>query len=379
VILNILAGNRHGADSALNIAFSVFPSPGLINLAAEYYYDFGDPQRSAELFSMLDGDAALGRQADALWLAGYRDSAREKWRMILSPHGVLEPDGSVVQPAMQDTALHSRALYNLAITEETPDEAEKLFTVLLQGIPPDLSGNGLPSGTANYSAGSEFIRQIGFIRYSRLKEAPKALEILETGKKQGGEGQPLIDLEIIKRRAEIEGPGRVIAETWILLGRYPAEENLYQWGAWYFDFQRNFTESGLLLKAAARQGFSGNRLGIHEGLRLIREGMLDAAEEKLAALPENSDTWAVLANRGRIFEASRAPARAIDCYAKAVEALLQNENYSEAGAKKASNIQVNIARCLKTTGKTDECRQALEKALELNAENLKARLELERL
>jgi tetratricopeptide (TPR) repeat protein len=82
-----------------------------------------------------------------------------------------------------------------------------------------------------------------------------------------------------------------------------------------------------------------------------------------------------LANLGRILEARRVLARAIDCYTKA-SSLLQND---KAGAKTESTIQVNIARCLKTTGKLDECRQALEYALELNGENLKARLELERL
>jgi hypothetical protein len=116
---------------------------------------------------------------------------------------------------------------------------------------------------------------MGLIHYSRLGETSNALAILETGKEQGS----LLDLEKVKRRVEIEQPGRMIAETWILLERYPTEENLYQWGAWYFVFQRNYGESGLLLKAAARQGFSGSWLGIHEGLQLAQEGFLDAAEE----------------------------------------------------------------------------------------------------
>jgi tetratricopeptide (TPR) repeat protein len=162
-----------------------------------------------------------------------------------------------------------------------------------------------------------------------------------------------------------------VAETWLLLGRYPEEENLYRWGAWFFDLQRQYNETAVLLKTAARHQFSGQWAGLHEALQLIREGNLDRAESILAAVPAETASWAAAANLGRVLEARRAPARALEQYELAVAAVPDRQTNSQ--------IQLRIARCLKTLNRAEESRQVLEYALELNPDNLSARLELERL
>jgi tetratricopeptide (TPR) repeat protein len=45
----------------------------------------------------------------------------------------------------------------------------------------------------------------------------------------------------------------------------------------------------------------------------------------------------------------------------------------------ASRIQVRIAYCLKSLGRIEESRRALQYAIDLNPDNLTARMELDRL
>ena len=354
-ILKILAGDSAGAAADMRAAIGAAsgaatvapPSPGLIRLAAEYAYDFGDLLRSAELFSMLPDEAALGRQADALWLAGYAGSARALWAL------------QTERPA---------ALYNLALTAQTRDEAAALLERL----------------AAQDAEGAS--REFGLIRYSRLFDARQAITILEGGKRPGtaadaatnAAANALIELEIIRRRTEIGEVARVVAETWMLLERFPEAEDMYHWGAWFFDLQRSYAETALLLQVAERHGFTGQWLGIFGGLYQIREGYLDAAEEKLAEAVRLDTSWAAHANLGRVLEARRATTRALTNYEQAL-AIIESEPSPEGWQNTASLIQVRIAVCLRTLGRTEESRAALRAALDLNPDNLRARLELDRL
>jgi tetratricopeptide (TPR) repeat protein len=354
-ILKILAGDIPSAAIDIQAGLAAFPSPGLIRLAAEYFYDFGDLLRSAELFSLLPDEVSLSRQADALWLAGYTDNARAIWS--------IQAATSTDRPVLP--SLQNRALYNLALTAETVEEETELFERLVAA----------PHSTEQ-GASEDASRRFGLIRLSRLFEAPRAVAILETEKGAGAD--PLIDLEIVKRRTEIGEVARVIAETWLLLGRYPETEYLYQWGAWYFDLQRNYDESARLLKTAARHHFISHWKDFHQALQYVREGNLDAAEDLFAAaasaaVAAEEDQWAASANWGRVLEARRAPVRALEQYELALAVVIDlDENI-------ASRIQVRIAHCLKTLGRAAESRRALEYALDLNPDNLTARLELNRL
>jgi tetratricopeptide (TPR) repeat protein len=160
------------------------------------------------------------------------------------------------------------------------------------------------------------------------------------------------------------------------LERYPETEYLYDWGAWYFDRQRRYDETAMLLKTAARRNFSGYWMDFYQALQYIREGNLDAAEDLLAeaaVAAAQDDQWAAFANWGRVLEALRAPARALEHYERAMAAVVEVDEHT------ASRIQVRVAHCLRTLGRIAESRRALEYALDLNPDNLTARLELGRL
>lgn len=345
IILKILAGDIPSAaidiQSALDaLSLSFDPPAGsginLIRLAAEYFYDFGSPLRSAELFSMLPDEASLGRQADALWLAGYSDPARTLWSMQTGGAGLRE-----------------RALYNLALSSPTDEEEAALFEQLIK-LPP----GGYPA------------RCFGLIHFSRFFDVPEAVAILEAGKDSPDDA--LIDLEILKRRTEAGELARLFAETWLLLDRYPDVDYLYEWGAWYFNLQRNFAENAKLLQIANRHQFSGYWLDLYGALQNIRDGHFDTAEKILSAV--SGQHWTAEANLGRVLEIRHAPAQALEHYEKAMALqMADGDDFS------ASRIQVRIAQCLKSLGKIDDCRRALNYALDLNPDNLSARLELSRL
>ena len=353
VILRILEGETWEALSAIQTAMAGGrASPDFIRFAAEFLYDFGNPVRSAELFHMLPGEDALGRQADALWLAGYVEHARHIWAMLVAPG--------------TDAGLGTRSLLNLALTAGSGEEAQALFErLVMQGRHGDV------------------YRGMGLIGFTRMLDAPRAIAFLESERGAPGgayvDGVPvnaLIELEILKRRSETGEAGRVTAETWLLLNRYPEIEGLFQWAAWYFGLQRNFAETAMLLRTAERHGFSGHWLGTHQALQLVREGRFDAAIARLEAIQAESRDWALAANLGRIFKARNASARALDYYQMALDLLMET---SPGSYETASVLQFRIARCLRTIGRTAESRSALLSALELNPNNLVARLELGRM
>ncbi|MCL2192990.1 MAG: hypothetical protein FWB78_06310, partial [Treponema sp.] len=285
VILRILEGETWEALSAIQTAMARGqPSPDFIRFAAEFFYDFGNPVRSAELFHMLPGEDALSRQADALWLAEYTEHARHIWALLAA--------------SRTEANEATRALLNLAVTAQTREEAESLFERLVM-----LGRSG------------DTYRGMGLINFTRMLDAPRAIAFLESemGAPGGGyvDGIPinaLIELEILKRRSETGEAGRVTAETWLLLNRYPEVEGLFQWAAWYFDLQRNFAETAMLLRTAERNGLSGCWVGTHEALQLIRDGRFDTAIGRMQAIQAESPDWVLAANLGRIFEARNASA-----------------------------------------------------------------------
>ncbi|MDR1252629.1 MAG: hypothetical protein LBK62_10775 [Treponema sp.] len=380
-MVKLLKGDPAGAAAEIQGVLAGYaavrnapPSSGeFLRFAAEYFYDFGDILRSAELFSRLPGGAA--RQADALWLGGYADGARNIWSLLALPAA----DG--------ESGPSTRSLYNLAVTAKSPEEAVVSLERLIS--PPGLAS--LDGKTPETPAAASLSRQFGLIRYSRLLDAPRAAALLEAA---GGESGPamaaLLELEILRRRMELLETGRLTAETWLLLGRYPENEDLYRWGAWFFDYRRNYGETAQLLKTAGRHRFTGSWIGLHEALQSVREGNLDAAENRLGSVTG----WPAAANQGLILEARRAPAKALEYYEIAARGLLENSEgpgISPPGLgdwdktdetrrrETASRLQLRIAHCLKTLGRTGESRRVLEYALDLNPDNLNARLELSRL
>ncbi len=206
-VLKTLRGNLRGAaadiQAALNprqTADEVSPSDNFVRFAAEYYYDFGDLRRSAELFSYLEDDFSALRQADALYLAGFPGSARALWLTLAE--------------TTEDSKARQTSLYNLAVTAESWQGTVYFLEKLVSTQP--------GSDTAAYES--------GLIRYSRFLNYNEAIAVLQNSKIKPADF-PYIDLEISRRNAARQEAGRQVAEAWLLLDRHPENEDLYKWAA----------------------------------------------------------------------------------------------------------------------------------------------------
>jgi tetratricopeptide (TPR) repeat protein len=338
-ILRLLGDDPEGAGSLIiSLLQNPEASEKAWRFAAEFFYDHGNPLRAAELFSRFSDDESLLRQADALWLAGFPEGARAIWTVLVSP----DSEGHFFPPQAA-----SRIFYNLAAQAAQGEEKSAYLEKLLIQEP------GHTYGAA---------------AYSRLFDTPRAVRLLrEMNPRQE---DPLLDLELLRRSQDTWTPEKTVAETWLLLDRHPQDERLYQWGAYYFDRQRRYGETALLIQTGRLNHLDGPWLDLHEALGFIREGRIDEGEAVLKELAQDTALWQVPANIAYILESRRSAAAALEYYETAAALVKKPPD--------ASRIQVSIARCLRTLGRDRESRRVLEYALDLDPENLKARLELRR-
>jgi tetratricopeptide (TPR) repeat protein len=341
-ILRLLEGDTPGCGTlvtALLAGSRGTAAPQSLRFGAEFLYDFGDPLESAELFSRFSDEESLARQADALRRGGHGDTARNIWRGLAFP-----PAGGT-----KSTERISKSRYNLAATAGETGEKAAYLEGLFADPPP------APSPVLTY----------GVLAYTRLLDTPRAVAILE---EQDLQSESLLDLELLKRRRDRWTIDRIVAELWLLLGRHPQDERLYQWGAYYFDRQKRYDETAVLIKTAGYNHLDGGWIDLNQAIRLVREGRLDEGEALLTGL--SGRVWQADANIARILEARRSNAAALDYY-EAAAARVRDK-------KDAARIQLHIARCLRALGRDREIRPVLEYAGDLDPENLNIRLELRR-
>jgi tetratricopeptide (TPR) repeat protein len=356
-IRTLLGGNVSDASSQVD---ALFTRPLLRSetwlFGAEFFYDHGNFVRSAELFSHFTDDSGIARQADALWLAGFAENAETWWKMV----GVDGRPGDA----------RSRSLYNLASVSPSPDEQQLWLEMLFRD-------------ELIYEPGRVF----ALIRFSRLAPLDRALAILEKTNRSEG----LFDLELLRRKSEAWSIDKTVAEAWVLVNNHPRDSRLYQWAAWYFDFQRRYGETALLLVQAERGGVKEPWLDLHKAFTLIRENKLPEAEKLLHALEEQGGYgrfWQVPANLALILDFRRNPREALELYE--IAAGLQADTVSRlrstavVGAeppelKDAARVQIRIARCLRSLGREAESRRVLDYALDIDPDNLEAALEKRRL
>jgi len=339
-LLKILRGDYRGASAEIQTLANGAPSPEAVRFAAEYNYDFGDILRSAELFSTLNTADALARQADALYLAGYTDSAVSIWTLLAKL-----PDET--------------SLYNLAVTSDNVADIAGYLETLVN----------LKTVSNSNS------RQFGLIRYSRFLEYTKALALLRGALDFPPKEYPYIDLEICKRLAQERNPGLQTAQTWLLLDRHEKDSDLYKWACWFFFFQREYKEALILLNRMDLLQLKEDWINIYKAIYFMIEGQLDQAQEFLRAVIPQDQDWYVSANYGRILEAMRSGARALEQYELAASKL---QELGPQKNKTAANVQIHIARCFTAQKKPGDARRALLFALEFDPGNLTAQMELEK-
>jgi tetratricopeptide (TPR) repeat protein len=316
-------------------------------MGAEFFYDYDNPLRAAELFLGLDGENDFARAADALALAGENAGARNIWLALSS--------GS----RGEESRANLRYLYNLASSSPSQTEEESWLERLFSQSQRFQSRQGVPDSLSAYSV----------IRYTRLLDADRSIAVLEDMKGNNN----LLDLELLRRKQSAWPPTRAASEVWVLLSRNNDDEDLYEWAAWYFEHQRLYSEITRLLKEAARKGMSGSWFDLHTSLALTRDGKISEAEKILQSRfrdPALSD-WRIAANLGRIQESRRAISSALEYYQAAANLVKDKPS--------AALVQLRLSRCLEALGRRNESYRALELAFELDSDNINIRREFRRI
>ena len=293
-------------------------------------------------------------------MAGGKSRERQKHLTLNGQNGAVEPE------------TRFRSLYNLAAGAPDPEEREKWLSLLTA------------DGQKNPARVREPAYLYGVAAYARTLAPYEALALLDTPEPEAAPGiapelEAIWELEILRRRGELWTLDRTVAETWLLLGRYPQDNRLYQWAAWYFSRQRRYGELDVLIKTAGYRDIQGPWLDLIAGLRDMETGSLDRAEERLRAMtldPANRAVWQAEANLGLILERRHAPFPALEHYETAAARMPATPAQDK---RNASRLQLRIAGCLRSLGRTEDCRRALTYSLDLNPDNLAARLELRRL
>ncbi|MDR3249055.1 MAG: hypothetical protein LBT39_09760, partial [Treponema sp.] len=128
VLLRLIKQDYRGADAQLR-GVSQPNSPATRRFLGEYYYDFGDPLRAAEIFIQEGDEKGLLRAADALWLGGKAPNAINLWLTLSGAStGRLEAPTAGPENFPATSAARLRSLYNLAATASTAQEQDAWFT-----------------------------------------------------------------------------------------------------------------------------------------------------------------------------------------------------------------------------------------------------------
>jgi len=336
-ILKTLRGNIYNAAADVQYFINMdSPSLNTLRFSAEFLYDFGDLLRSAEIFSLLNDEHSMIRQADALYLGGYTEMAAAIWKILAQSE-------------------NETSLYNLAVTAINNEEASPYLERLV----------------SIDTVSNKDSRQFGLIRYSRLMNYDNALRLLRSSVGLTPDDFPYIDLEIVRRHSRNQHTGRQIAETWLLLDRHERNEELYKWAFWHLFFQRAFDETRIILDRMDVLRFNAPWIDEYKAVQFMVDGNLTAAENFLRSIPDDQKEWSAHANLGRVLENQRSPGRALEQYERAL--LLAQDN------KNASRILARMARCFTALSRHQDARETYLRAVELDPENISAKLEFDRL
>lgn len=333
VVALILSGNIQAALAAGK--GGVGTTVSFDALYANLLYDFGSPEDAALLFRKLyeqDGNYKyLLQEADAYVKGGNILKARGVWKELeqnLSGSGLIT------------------VLYNQGSTGADPAERKDYFLRLLS---------------------IDKFHEYGVLQYTRLLPHTEALSFLRSLPIY--KTHALLQLEAL--RLEYSGANRpfVPGSLWILLNRFPQDERLYHWGAWYLYTIGNIQELEKLLAMAQEKGIQHPSLVLYPALRALEQGKLETAQKLLASYP--SRECYIPANLGKLYQKTYRILNAIEMYQLAAS-LAQD-------TKIESRLYHQIGDCFLSLEKLSEARRSYEYAIQLNPNNIEATFALQQL
>ncbi|GMO55445.1 MAG: hypothetical protein Ta2G_14620 [Termitinemataceae bacterium] len=361
-VLNIAAGNlSQAAVTVMPFDIQTMQSEKAKRFMAEYSYDFANPLAAAQLWFNLGSDVDISRAADAFVLADDYAGARNLWGLLTKKTNSNRNK--------EDWAAHrTRLFYNLAAT--TDDVIEKREA--LRGL----------FAAEEDALGETPSFMFGVIAWSQTMEDDLAIQFLEDSHLNRTSG--VLDLEIFKRQLNSIPVTKTIADTWLLLNKFPKSPDIYNWACWYFSFMRQRNEVEALKYFASQNKVVSQQLLFLDALDLMSLDSEDYTERQSAALEilknlqvENRTSWAFYANAALIYEAKRQFREAASAYQVATE--LIELHPKKVKSEKAAKVFFKMALCYKTLNDPSRQRAALERAYDFAPGDVQVRLALSKL
>ncbi len=336
-LLRVLSDDALGARKLMGERIKVIqvPSDSTIRFMAELEYDFGDKHTAAAFFTRLEGQLWLARAADAFWLAGDSENAREAWKQLAGT---------------QDLAMRTSvaaALFNLARSSPNPEEAHSWAARLYAFNPAHAPGR---------------------ILYARLKASSGSVQELSSSGRTSDDA--LMDLERLKLLAVTDDVQKIMAQSWLLMNKWPDEPRIAEWVAWFFTVHVIRTEAAILAGRYGSLEPVPSWLHNLKGFVAAASGHLDEAEAFYEEAASTGGDWRIATNLALISEKKRQSGRALELYGIASSLKPPNGD--------AARIQLRIARSLVSLGRQDEAVKALEYGLYLDPLNGDLRYELKK-
>jgi hypothetical protein len=328
--------------------------PKTLSFIANYSYDFANPLLAAELWVKSGGESDLARAASALYIGGETEGARSLINLWLA----LTKYAAAGAKTDTGSASRGRALYSAAAMAASDPERIPYLEQLLAGT----------------GSGDRDTVDAGLVMYTRLQTEDRARAILSDY--PFTRQSALLDLEYLRRSLETMPPDRAVAETWLLLDRHPDSEITYRWAAWYFEYQRRYEDLEALYRFAAQNHVEIPFLDFHRALRLVRDGNM---KEGMDLLENAGDipAWQRSANIALLLYARREFAAALKHWEDAAATIPSGASPSLRAA--GARIYLKMAECRRILGgRPEDIRRDLERAQELDGENIDVRLALRR-
>jgi len=333
VLALALAGNVQAALGAGNRLAGT--SSMAKTILANLLYDFGSPEEGAHLFQSLyeaEGNRVfLLHTADAYAKAGRFTEAKRLWQDLLANLSGREKVA---------------VLYNLGSLSDSISKRKAYFAQLLQ---------------------IQQLHEYALVQYSRLlpREEAKAFVIQSPLYSKS----PLLQLEMVRNDFAGSFSTYKTGNLWFLLNRFPQDERLYHWGAWYLYQIGNTQELEKLLAMATEQHIEHPALNFYSALLAMDKGQLAEAEKLLAS--SSSEVWYVPANLAKVYEVTYRLPKAIEYYQLAAS--------FAPNPVTASRLYEQIGTCYLHLDKNSDARRSFEYALQLNPDSITASFALQKL
>ena len=305
------------------------------NIVAYLLYDFGAPEEAARLFQSVYEDNGnseyLLHEADAYVKAGQFTVAKRLWQDML---GNLSGSNLIL------------ALYNLGSLSDTVSEREDYFGRLLH---------------------MQKLHEYALVQYSRLLSGSEAKALLSQSPLYYQSS--LLQLETIRNDILGASSTYTTGSLWLLLNRFPQDERLYHWGAWYLYQIGNTQELEKLFSMAAEHHIEHPVLLFYKALLAIERGNLTEAEKLLASY--TGEAWYIPANLAKVYEVTYRLPKAMEYYQLAAS-LAHNP-------VTASRLYEHLGNCYLKLDKNSDARRSFEYALQLNPDSITAAFALQQL